>query len=105
VFGERHRHPGEFIGLGIVGSGCGLELCWYLEPGNSIELEVEKIGILKNRVERQQAWAISSRASGLLSATRTARSVAVTLDRRKDVRPKSERRDEQKDSGERSHLF
>jgi 2-keto-4-pentenoate hydratase/2-oxohepta-3-ene-1,7-dioic acid hydratase in catechol pathway len=45
--------PGEFIGSGTVGNGCGLELGWYLEHGDNIELEVEKIGILKNRVERQ----------------------------------------------------
>jgi 2-keto-4-pentenoate hydratase/2-oxohepta-3-ene-1,7-dioic acid hydratase in catechol pathway len=45
--------PGEFIGSGTVGNGCGLELGWYLEHGDSIELEVEKIGTLKNRVERQ----------------------------------------------------
>ena len=30
-------------------------LGWYLEHGDSIELEVEKIGILKNKVERQDA--------------------------------------------------
>ena len=45
--------PGEFIGSGTVGNGCGLELGWYLEHGDSIELDVEKIGILTNRVERQ----------------------------------------------------
>jgi len=45
--------PGEFIGSGTVGNGCGLELGWYLEHGDAIELEVEKIGTLKNRVERQ----------------------------------------------------
>ncbi|SHM36431.1 fumarylacetoacetate hydrolase family protein [Bradyrhizobium lablabi] len=49
--------PGEFIGSGTVGNGCGLELGWYLEHGDTIELEVEKIGILKNRVERQDAKA------------------------------------------------
>jgi 2-keto-4-pentenoate hydratase/2-oxohepta-3-ene-1,7-dioic acid hydratase in catechol pathway len=47
--------PGEFIGSGTVGNGCGLELGWYLEHDDTIELEVEKIGILKNRVERQNA--------------------------------------------------
>jgi 2-keto-4-pentenoate hydratase/2-oxohepta-3-ene-1,7-dioic acid hydratase in catechol pathway len=47
--------PGEFIGSGTVGNGCGLELGWYLEHGDTVELEVEKIGILKNRVERQDA--------------------------------------------------
>jgi 2-keto-4-pentenoate hydratase/2-oxohepta-3-ene-1,7-dioic acid hydratase in catechol pathway len=47
--------PGEFIGSGTVGNGCGLELGWYLEHGDVIELEVEKIGVLKNKVERQDA--------------------------------------------------
>src|SRR4051794_40144490 len=45
--------PGEFIGSGTVGNGCGLELGQYLEHGDLIELEVENIGILKNKVERQ----------------------------------------------------
>jgi 2-keto-4-pentenoate hydratase/2-oxohepta-3-ene-1,7-dioic acid hydratase in catechol pathway len=49
--------PGEFIGSGTVGNGCGLEIGWYLEHGDAIELEVENIGILKNRVERQDAKA------------------------------------------------
>ncbi|MEY2505031.1 MAG: hypothetical protein QOG27_1311 [Verrucomicrobiota bacterium] len=45
--------PGEFIGSGTVGNGCGLEIGRFLEHGDSVELEVEKIGILKNKVERQ----------------------------------------------------
>ncbi|MBC7577943.1 fumarylacetoacetate hydrolase family protein [Tardiphaga sp.] len=45
--------PGEFIGSGTVGNGCGLELGWYLENNDEVELEVEKIGILKNKVVRQ----------------------------------------------------
>jgi 2-keto-4-pentenoate hydratase/2-oxohepta-3-ene-1,7-dioic acid hydratase in catechol pathway len=47
--------PGEFIGCGTVGNGCGLELGRYLEHGDTIELEVEKIGVLTNKVERQDA--------------------------------------------------
>jgi 2-keto-4-pentenoate hydratase/2-oxohepta-3-ene-1,7-dioic acid hydratase in catechol pathway len=47
--------PGEFIGSGTVGNGCGLELGWYLEHGDSVELEVENIGVLKNQVERQDS--------------------------------------------------
>ena len=47
--------PGEFIGSGTVGNGCGLELGWYLEHGDTIELEVEEIGVLTNKVERQDA--------------------------------------------------
>ena len=45
--------PGEFIGSGTVGNGCGLELGQFLEHGDTVELEVEKIGVLKNKVERQ----------------------------------------------------
>ena len=45
--------PGEFIGSGTVGGGCGLEIGRYLEHDDTIELEIEKIGILRNKVERQ----------------------------------------------------
>jgi 2-keto-4-pentenoate hydratase/2-oxohepta-3-ene-1,7-dioic acid hydratase in catechol pathway len=45
-------HPGEFFGSGTVGNGCGLEHMKFLEPGDVVELEVEKIGILRNRVVR-----------------------------------------------------
>jgi 2-keto-4-pentenoate hydratase/2-oxohepta-3-ene-1,7-dioic acid hydratase in catechol pathway len=45
--------PGEFIGSGTVGNGCGLELGRFLKHGDMVELEVEKIGRLRNRVERQ----------------------------------------------------
>ena len=44
---------GEFIGSGTVGGGCGLETGRYLEHGDVVELEVEKIGVLRNRVARQ----------------------------------------------------
>lgn len=47
-------YPGEFIGSGTCsgpqGKGCGLELGRYLKPGDVVELEVERIGILRNRV-------------------------------------------------------
>ena len=43
-------HPGEFIGSGTVGNGCGLELGRFLKPNDVIELEVEGIGILRNRL-------------------------------------------------------
>ena len=44
--------PGECIGSGTVGGGCGLEHDRYLNPGDVIELEVSGIGILRNRVTR-----------------------------------------------------
>ena len=45
-------HPGEFIAAGTVGGGSGLELQRYLEPGDVVELEVQGIGVLKNRIVR-----------------------------------------------------
>jgi 2-keto-4-pentenoate hydratase/2-oxohepta-3-ene-1,7-dioic acid hydratase in catechol pathway len=43
-------HPGEFFASGTVGNGCGLEHMRFLEPGDTVELEVEGIGILRNRI-------------------------------------------------------
>jgi 2-keto-4-pentenoate hydratase/2-oxohepta-3-ene-1,7-dioic acid hydratase in catechol pathway len=45
-------HPGELIGSGTVGGGCGLELDRWVKPGDVVELEIEKIGVLRNRVVR-----------------------------------------------------
>jgi 2-keto-4-pentenoate hydratase/2-oxohepta-3-ene-1,7-dioic acid hydratase in catechol pathway len=43
-------YPGEFLGSGTVGNGCGLEHMRFIKPGDVIELEVERIGVLRNRV-------------------------------------------------------
>ncbi|HEY5211134.1 MAG TPA: fumarylacetoacetate hydrolase family protein [Stellaceae bacterium] len=43
-------HPGELFCSGTVGNGCGLEIGRFMNPGDTVELEVEKIGILRNRV-------------------------------------------------------
>jgi 2-keto-4-pentenoate hydratase/2-oxohepta-3-ene-1,7-dioic acid hydratase in catechol pathway len=43
-------YPGDFIGSGTVGGGCGLELGSFLQPGDVVELEVDGIGVLRNRV-------------------------------------------------------
>lgn len=42
-------HAGEIIGSGAVGTGCGLELGRRLNPGDVVELEIEHIGVLRNR--------------------------------------------------------
>ncbi len=42
--------PGDIIGSGTVGTGCGLELDRWVRPGDVIELEIEKIGVLRNKV-------------------------------------------------------
>ncbi|HBO4965568.1 MULTISPECIES: fumarylacetoacetate hydrolase family protein [Pseudomonas aeruginosa group] len=43
-------YPGEFLGSGTVGNGCGLEQLRYLRPGDLVELEVDGIGVLRTRV-------------------------------------------------------
>lgn len=45
-------YPGEVIGSGTVGTGCGLELGRKLSPDDRIELTIEKIGTLENTIRR-----------------------------------------------------
>jgi 2-keto-4-pentenoate hydratase/2-oxohepta-3-ene-1,7-dioic acid hydratase in catechol pathway len=45
-------YPGEILGSGTVGTGCGLEIGRYLEDGDEIELEIENIGILRNVIRK-----------------------------------------------------
>jgi fumarylacetoacetate (FAA) hydrolase len=47
--------PGDVLGSGTVGSGCILELTpekvgGWLQPGDSVELKIERLGTLRNRV-------------------------------------------------------
>jgi len=46
-------YPGEFFGSGTVGNGCGLELGRFLKPNDVVELEIEGLGTLRNRVVAQ----------------------------------------------------
>lgn len=48
-------YPGDFIGSGTVANGCGDELERWIQPGDTVELEVEGIGILRNRIVRGDA--------------------------------------------------
>lgn len=60
---EQTLHPGDLLGSGTVGGGCGLELDRWLMPGCTVELSAEGIGVLRNRV--------SERPAGPLLAPRT----------------------------------
>jgi fumarylacetoacetate (FAA) hydrolase len=46
--------PGDILGSGTVGTGCLLELTRgegpWLQPGDRVELEIERLGVLSNRV-------------------------------------------------------
>jgi 2-keto-4-pentenoate hydratase/2-oxohepta-3-ene-1,7-dioic acid hydratase in catechol pathway len=48
-------YPGEVIGSGTVGTGCilelGTEVHRWLERGDVVELEIDGLGVLQNRVE------------------------------------------------------
>jgi 2-keto-4-pentenoate hydratase/2-oxohepta-3-ene-1,7-dioic acid hydratase in catechol pathway len=43
-------HAGEILGSGTVGGGCGIEQGKLLQDGDVVELEIEGIGVLRNRV-------------------------------------------------------
>jgi 2-keto-4-pentenoate hydratase/2-oxohepta-3-ene-1,7-dioic acid hydratase in catechol pathway len=47
-------HPGEVIGSGTVGTGCALEIGRQLSPGDVMELTVERIGTLRNRIVKRE---------------------------------------------------
>jgi 2-keto-4-pentenoate hydratase/2-oxohepta-3-ene-1,7-dioic acid hydratase in catechol pathway len=47
---EQTLMPGDVLGSGTVGRGCGLELDRWIQRGDLVELEVEGIGVLRNRV-------------------------------------------------------
>jgi 2-keto-4-pentenoate hydratase/2-oxohepta-3-ene-1,7-dioic acid hydratase in catechol pathway len=47
---DQTLHPGEVFGSGTATGGSGLELDRRLAPGDAVELEVEGIGVLRNRI-------------------------------------------------------
>ena len=52
--------PGEFLAVGTIGGGCGMELDRWIQPGDVVELEATGIGALRNRIGAKQARATSS---------------------------------------------
>ena len=50
---EQTLRPGDVLGSGTVGKGCGVELDRWLSEGSVVELEAEGIGILRNHVGRK----------------------------------------------------
>jgi 2-keto-4-pentenoate hydratase/2-oxohepta-3-ene-1,7-dioic acid hydratase in catechol pathway len=43
---------GDVFGSGTVNNGCGFEIDRWISPGDTVELEAEGIGVLRNRVGR-----------------------------------------------------
>jgi 2-keto-4-pentenoate hydratase/2-oxohepta-3-ene-1,7-dioic acid hydratase in catechol pathway len=52
VYASRSQtlHPGEVFGSGTAPGGSGLELDRWLRAGDTVELEVEGIGVLRNTI-------------------------------------------------------
>ena len=48
-------YPGELLGSGTAAGGSGLELDRWLAPGDVVELEIEGIGVLRNRISQKGA--------------------------------------------------
>lgn len=47
-------YPGEFLGSGTVGNGCGLEHGRFLKPDDVIELDVSALGVLRNKIVKRE---------------------------------------------------
>jgi fumarylacetoacetate (FAA) hydrolase len=52
---DTRLRPGDVLGSGTVGTGCILELTpeavgGWLQPGDVVELAVERLGVLRNHV-------------------------------------------------------
>lgn len=50
VSNDEDVYPADIYGSGTPGGCCGLDLGRRLNPGDVVELEIEKIGVLRNRV-------------------------------------------------------
>ncbi len=55
--------PGDVIGSGTVGSGCLLETTGghgpWLEPGDVVELEIERLGVLRNTIVAPRPYKVN----------------------------------------------
>lgn len=60
--------PGDVIGSGTVGTGCLLELTKgqgpWLQPGDVVELEIERLGVLQNTVGEKKHNPAAQRLRG-----------------------------------------
>ncbi|HKQ46560.1 MAG TPA: fumarylacetoacetate hydrolase family protein [Phycisphaerae bacterium] len=49
----RTLFPGDVLGSGTVGGGCGAELQKFLKSGDTVRLEMDGLGVLENRVKHE----------------------------------------------------
>ena len=53
---EETIYPGDILGSGTFYKGCGLDLDRWLKGGDVIELEVSKLGVLRNKVSNPEPY-------------------------------------------------
>lgn len=51
----RWLYPGDILGSGTVGGGCGAEHKKFMKPGDTIRMEFDRLGTLENRVEHERS--------------------------------------------------
>jgi 2-keto-4-pentenoate hydratase/2-oxohepta-3-ene-1,7-dioic acid hydratase in catechol pathway len=47
-------YPGEFLAVGTIGGGCGLEIGRWLKPGDVVEFDSPQLGQLRNTVSEPE---------------------------------------------------
>ena len=47
---DEQLYPGEFFGSGTLPCGCGMENGHWPKPGDTVELEIERVGRLVNSI-------------------------------------------------------
>jgi 2-keto-4-pentenoate hydratase/2-oxohepta-3-ene-1,7-dioic acid hydratase in catechol pathway len=52
---SQRLYPGDVLGSGTAAGGSGLELDRWLAPGDVVEMEIEGIGVLRNRIGQKGA--------------------------------------------------
>jgi 2-keto-4-pentenoate hydratase/2-oxohepta-3-ene-1,7-dioic acid hydratase in catechol pathway len=66
-------YPGEVICSGTVGGGSALEIGRFVQPGDEIAMEVEGIGVLRNRVVAPHISSVGADAMELAKSLETLR--------------------------------
>ncbi len=50
---EETIYPTDILGSGTANRGCGLELDRWLQPGDTIDIEIQNLGVLTNKIVRR----------------------------------------------------
>ena len=58
---DERLNIGDVFGSGTVNQGCGFEIDRWIKEGDVVELEAEKIGVLRNEVLPRRGEKISWR--------------------------------------------